>query len=289
MQKPFYGAISAFFERDAPADIRAAITNADKNDIITQSYPHPKRLSRKRYEKDYAKLQIELVKLQSHVRQSGARIAMVFEGRDAAGKGGTIRRLRENLNPRAARVVALSKPNEREQGEWYFQRYISHMPTEGEIVFFDRSWYNRGVVEPVFGFCTPEQNAHFFDQVPQFEEMLVKDGMQLFKIWLNVGRAEQLRRMLARESDPLKQWKLSRIDVDGLAKWDAYSAAIADTLKRSHTAHTPWTVIRTDDKRRARLSAMQALLHAFDYPQKNPDAIGEIDPAICAGPDIWDG
>lgn len=288
MDLPFDGAISAYFQNDAPDAVRNAINRAEKGDIITPGYPHSERLAGKVYDKDYEKLQIELVKLQSWVRSSGTRIAVVFEGRDAAGKGGTIRRVRENLNPRSARVVALSKPNEREQGEWYFQRYIKHLPTEGEMVFFDRSWYNRGVVEPVFGFCSPEENTHFFNQVPDFERMLADEGIHLFKLWLNVGRAEQLRRMLAREADPLKQWKLSSIDVKGLAKWDAYTAAIQDTLARSHTDHAPWTIIRTDDKRRARLNAMRVLLHAFDYPQKKEKSIGEIDAQICGGPDIWD-
>lgn len=288
MDLPFDGAISAFFENDAPEDIRNALRSADKDDILTSSYPHSDRLARKPYEKDYKKLQIELVKLQSWVRDSGTRIAMVFEGRDAAGKGGTIGRLRENLNPRAARVVALSKPTETEQSEWYFQRYINHLPSAGEMVFFDRSWYNRGVVEPVFGFCTTAEREHFFKQVNPFEAMLAEDGIHLFKFWLNVGRAEQLRRMLSRESDPLKQWKLSSIDVKGLSKWDAYSDAIQDTLTRSHTDDAPWTVIRSDDKRRARLSAIRVVLHAFDYPQKNTKAIGPIDTSICGGPDIWD-
>ncbi|APE43302.1 polyphosphate kinase 2 [Sulfitobacter alexandrii] len=288
MDLPFDGAISAFFENEAPDSIRNAIRRADKDDIITASYPHSERLGRKQYEREYDRLQIELVKLQAWVRESGTRIVTVFEGRDAAGKGGTISRLRANLNPRAARVVALPKPTETEQGQWYFQRYVAHLPTAGEIVFFDRSWYNRGVVEPVFGFCTPEQNRHFFTQVPDFERMLVDDGIHLFKFWLNVGRGEQLRRMLARESDPLKQWKLSSIDVEGLKKWDAYSAAIRDTLTRSHTPHAPWTIIRSDDKRRARLNAMRVLCHAFDYPRKDARAIGEIDPLICGGPDLWD-
>ncbi|MGC1494653.1 MAG: polyphosphate kinase 2 [Sulfitobacter sp.] len=288
MDLPFDGAISAFFENDAPKDIRDALRRADKGDILTPSYPHPEKLARKRYEKDYEKLQIELVKLQSWVRDSGTRIAMVFEGRDAAGKGGTIGRFRENLNPRAARVVALSKPTETEQGEWYFQRYIKHLPSAGEMVFFDRSWYNRGVVEPVFGFCTDVQREHFFKQVNPFEAMLVEDGIHVFKFWLNVGRAEQLGRMLARERDPLKQWKLSSIDVKGLSKWDAYSTAIKDTLTRSHTDAAPWTIIRSDDKRRARLNAIRTVLHAFDYPQKDTKAIGKIDTSICGGPDIWD-
>lgn len=288
MDLPFDGAISAFFENDAPEDIRQAIQRADKDDILSPSYPHDERLSRKTYERDYERLQIEMVKLQSWVRETGQRVVMVFEGRDAAGKGGTIRRMRENLNPRAARVVALSKPTETEQGEWYFQRYVKHLPTAGEMVFYDRSWYNRGVVEKVFGFCTPEQRAHFFEQVAPFEQMLVEDGIHLIKFWLNVGRAEQLRRMLSRESDPLKQWKLSPIDVKGLSKWEQYSTAIEETLSRSHTPETPWTVIRSDDKRRARLAAMRHLLHRFDYPQKDAKAIGKADDEICGGPDIWD-
>ena len=234
------------------------------------------------------RLQIELVKLQAWARDTGTRIAMIFEGRDAAGKGGTISRFRQNLNQRSAHVVALPKPTETEAGQWYFQRYIKHLPTAGDMVFFDRSWYNRGVVEPVFGFCTEAQREAFFDQVVPLEKMLVDDGLHLFKFWLNVGRGEQLRRMLAREGDPLKQWKLSIIDVKGLAKWDAYSAAIKDTLQRSHTPQTPWTVIRSDDKRRARLAAIRTVLHAFEYTGKDSKAIGAIDDQICGGPDIWD-
>ena len=288
MDLPFDGAISAHFENDAPKVIRQAIKRAEKDDILNDSYPHSERMGRKQYDKEMALLQIELVKLQSWVRDSGTRIAMVFEGRDAAGKGGTIGRFRENLNPRGARVVALPKPTETEAGQWYFQRYIQHLPSSGEMIFFDRSWYNRGVVEPVFGFCTDAQREHFFAQVQPFEEMLVDDGIHLFKFWLNVGRGEQLRRMLARESDPLKQWKLSMIDVKGLAKWDEYSTAISETLTRSHSAAAPWTIIRSDDKRRARLNAIRTVLHEFDYARKNEKAIGALDAQICGGPDIWD-
>ena len=288
MKLPFDGAISAYFKDEAPDDIRAAIQDGKKGDILTSSYPHAERLSRKTYEKEIAKLQIEMVKLQDHVRNAGLRIAMVFEGRDAAGKGGTIGRMRQNLNPRAARVVALSKPTETEQGEWYFQRYINHLPSKGDMVFFDRSWYNRGVVEDVFGFCTQEQRDLFFTQVKPFEQMLVDEGIYVFKFWLNVCRAEQLRRMLARESDPLKQWKLSGIDVKGLAKWEAYTKSIRETLECTHTDEAPWTIIRSDDKRRARLNAMRFVLHRFDYPHKDNKAIGKIDTAICGGPDIWD-
>ena len=287
MQLPFDGAISAFYENDAPRAVHDAIKSSDKDDILSKSYPHDTRLSRKKYEREMAALQIELVKLQSWVRETGTRIAMVFEGRDAAGKGGTIGRFRMNLNPRAARVVALSKPSDTEMTQWYFQRYITHLPAAGDMVFFDRSWYNRGVVEPVFGFCTPEQNAHFFTQVQPFEKMLVDDGVHLFKFWCNVGRAEQLRRMLKRESDPLKQWKLSGIDVKGLHLWDDYTAAISDTLKRSHTEHAPWTVVRSDDKRRARLNAIRYVLQRFDYTHKDANSVGAIDTAVLGGPEIW--
>ncbi|WP_306116380.1 MULTISPECIES: polyphosphate kinase 2 [unclassified Roseovarius] len=288
MQLPFDGAISAYFENDAPETVRNAIRRAEKGDIIDASYPHSERMPRKAYEQDIAKLQIELVKMQAWAKESGARIAMVFEGRDAAGKGGTIKRFRENLNPRGARVVALSKPTEAEATQWYFQRYIDHLPSGGEIVFYDRSWYNRGVVEKVFGFCTDEQRAHFFTQAPDFEKMLVDEGITLVKFWLNVGRAEQLRRFLKRENDPLKQWKLSWIDVEGLKKWDDYSTAIRETLDRTHTDVAPWTVIRSDDKRRARLAAIRHLLQSVDYAHKDAAAIGSIDASVCGGPEIWD-
>ncbi len=288
MPLPFDGAISTFFEKNAPDDIRNAIRRTEKGEILDPGYPHSERMPRKAYEKELSKLQIELVKLQSWAKESGARIALVFEGRDAAGKGGSIKRFRENLNPRGARVVALSKPTEAEATQWYFQRYIDHLPSGGEIVFFDRSWYNRGVVEKVFGFCDDSQRKVFFQQVPDFERMLVDEGIFLFKFWLNVGRAEQLRRFLSRESDPLKQWKLSWIDVEGLKKWDAYSRAIRETLDRTHTDAAPWTVIRSDDKRRARLAAIRHMLSRIDYAHKDTAALGQADPSICAGPEIWD-
>lgn len=288
MELPFDGAISAFYENDAPEDVRNAINRAEKGDILTPSYPHSEKLARKPYEKDMEKLQIELVKLQAWAKSTGARIAIVFEGRDAAGKGGTIKRFRENLNPRGARVVALSKPSDTEQTQWYFQRYIDHLPAGGEIVFYDRSWYNRGVVEKVFGFCTDEQREHFFAQVPDFEKMLVEEGIHLFKFWLNVGQAEQLKRFLAREQNPLKQWKLSWIDAEGLKKWDAYSAAIRETLDRSHSKDAPWTIVRSDDKKRARLAAIRHVLQSIDYARKDKKAIGTCDPLICGGPDLWD-
>lgn len=288
MDLPFDGAISKFFETEAPQDIRDAIRRADKDDVLSPRFPHSERLPRKPYERDLEALQIELVKLQAWARESGARIAVVFEGRDAAGKGGTIKRFREYLNPRGARVVALPKPSDVEQTQWYFQRYIDHLPAGGEIVFYDRSWYNRGVVEKVFGFCTDRQREHFFAQVNDFENMLAEEGIHLFKFWLNVGRAEQLRRFLKRESDPLKQWKLSWIDVEGLKKWDDYTAAIGETLERSHSDHAPWTVVRSDDKRRARVEAIRHVLLALDYTRKSRMAVGSPDRAVCGGPDIWD-
>ncbi|MEX0371794.1 MAG: polyphosphate kinase 2 [Tateyamaria sp.] len=288
MSLPFDGAITDFYEAGAPDDIREKIATADKKDILTPTYPHDTRMGKKTYEREMDALQIELVKMQDWVSKTGARVACVFEGRDAAGKGGTIKRFRENLNPRGARVVALSKPTETEASEWYFQRYIRQLPAGGEIAFFDRSWYNRGVVEQVFGFCTPTQREHFFVQVNPFEAMLVDDGVHLFKFWLNVCRAEQLRRIMARERDPLKQWKLSWIDVEGLKKWDDYTAAIRETLERSHSSHAPWTIVRSDDKKRARLNAIRTMLHGLDYTNKDPQAIGKIDEAICGGPDIWD-
>ena len=287
MPLPFDGAISAFYETEAPQDVRAAIRDGGKKDILSQSYPYDARMKRDEYEDAMAALQRELVKLQADVKETGKRVVVVFEGRDAAGKGGTIKRFRANLNPRSARVVALSKPSDREAGEWYFQRYVRQLPTEGEIVLFDRSWYNRGVVEKVFGFCEDDERARFFAQLPGFEQMLVDEGITLVKIWLNVGRAEQLRRFLAREGDPLKQWKLSWIDVEGLKRWDAYSAAIAETFERSHAGHAPWTVVRSDDKRRARIAAIRAVLCGIDYDGKIADHACAPDAKICGGPEIW--
>ena len=281
--KPFDGAISAFLESGAPKSVRKAIETAGKDEIVTRDYPYREEMDRDAYEKAMADLQIELAKLQRWVRDSGARVVILFEGRDAAGKGGTIKRFRENLNPRGARVVALSKPSDIESGQWYFQRYAAQLPTEGEIVFFDRSWYNRGVVEKVFGFCTDAERARFFDQVTEFEDMLVKDGVHLFKLWLNVGRAEQLRRFLKREADPLKQWKLSSIDVEGLGKWDAYTKAIRETFARTHTTVAPWTVIRSDDKRRARIAAIRTVLSRLSYDLKDRKVAAKPDKAIVGG------
>lgn len=289
MALPFDGGISRYFAQEAPAEVRDAITGAKKGAILNPDYPYPTRWDRKTYEATLAALQLELVKMQQAVTKTEQRIVIVFEGRDAAGKGGTIKRLRANLNPRQAKVVALSKPTETEADQWYFQRYIKHLPAKGEITIFDRSWYNRGVVEHVFEFCTPAQRNRWFAQTPDFEDMLVAEGITLIKIWLNIGRATQLKRFLDREKDPLKQWKLSWIDVAGLSRWEAYSAAIAKTLDQTHTDRAPWTVVRADDKRRARVACIKTVLDRIDYAGKDQQVIGHIDPAIVGGPDLWHG
>lgn len=284
---PYDGAITRFFETEIPAEIRDAI-NGGKKAILQPPYPYDHRLKSHEYETTLYKLQIELAKLQAWVQSSGARVVVLFEGRDAAGKGGSIKRFKENLNPRVARIVALSKPSETERSQWYFQRYIAHFPAAGHIALFDRSWYNRAVVERVFDFCTTAEREQFFDQVPGVERALVDDNVYLVKIWLDVGRAEQLRRFLDRESDPLKQWKLSQIDVDGLRRWDAYSVATEETFHRTHTKHAPWTIIKADDKRRARIAAIQRVLSQIPYAGKNSKIACEPDPAICGGPELWD-
>ncbi|WP_431299554.1 polyphosphate kinase 2 [Tabrizicola sp. BL-A-41-H6] len=286
MDLPFDGAISRYFREGAPAAIRKAIEKADKDDILTKSYPYREEMKGKDYDRHMEGLQIQLARLQADVKATGKRIVMVFEGRDAAGKGGTIEAMRANMNPRVAQIVALSKPSDREAAQWYFQRYVDWLPAKGEMALFDRSWYNRAMIEHVFGFCKPDERAKFFRQLPDFENMLVDEGIVVIKFWLEVGRAEQLRRFLAREGDPLKQWKLSSIDVDGLPKWDEYSAAIDETMKKSHFKNAPWTVILSDDKKRARIAAIQTLLHQIDYVGKDKDVIGKIDSAICGGPQI---
>lgn len=285
---PFVGDITQYLETEAPATIRKAIADGDKDDILSGTYPYNREMKGKDYARQMEALQIELVKMLHDFRTTGKRLCVLFEGRDAAGKGGTIERLRENLNPRSAYIVALPKPTDREASQWYFQRYIDWLPAASEIALFDRSWYNRGVVEHVFGFCTPEQRKLFFRQLPDFEKMIVDEGITLVKLWLNVGRAEQLRRFLKREKDPLKQWKLSWIDVEGLKKWDAYSDAIKETLAKSHSKHAPWTVIRADDKARARIAAIQTVLTRVNYAGKDRKAIGKVDMKICGGPDILD-
>ena len=286
MDLPFDGAISRYFRETAPAAIRKAIEKAGKDDILTKSYPYQEEIKGKDYDHHMEALQIQLARMQADVKATGKRIVVIFEGRDAAGKGGTIDAVRANMNPRVANLVALSKPSDREAAQWYFQRYVDWLPAKGELALFDRSWYNRAMIEHVFGFCKPDDRARFFRQLPDFERMLMDEGIIVIKLWLEVGRAEQLRRFLDREKDLLKQWKLSSIDVDGLPKWDEYSAAIDETMKKSHFKHTPWTVILSDDKKRARIAAVQTLLHSVDYVGKDTSVIGQIDKSICGGPSL---
>lgn len=243
-------------------------------------YPYKNRLSRKNYEAQKFKLQIELLKLQHHIKTTGQKLVIIFEGRDAAGKGGTIKRFMEHLNPRGARVVALEKPTDQERGQWYFQRYIQHLPTAGEIVLFDRSWYNRAVVERVMGFCTDEEYRIFMRQVPEFEKHLVESGIHLVKFWFSVSREEQKARFASRENDPLKQWKLSPVDKASLNKWDDYTLAKEAMFFNTDTAEAPWIVIKSDCKKRARLNAMRYVLNKMNYENKDSSQIGNIDPLI---------
>jgi polyphosphate kinase 2 len=243
-------------------------------------FPYSERLPRGRYEKAKRGLQIELLKLQHHVKATGSRLVIVFEGRDAAGKGGTIRRFTENLNPRGARIVALEKPTERERTEWYLQRYVAHLPAAGEIVMFDRSWYNRAGVERVMGFCRPDEWLEFLREAPEFERMLARDGITLIKFWFSVSRAEQLRRFVRRQHDPVKRWKLSTIDLASLDKWDEYTDAMEAMFFYTDLAGAPWTVVKSNDKRRARLEAMRFVLSQVPYEGKDHQLVGQPDPLI---------
>src|SRR5580700_1276784 len=253
-------------------------------DTWREGYPYVDRMPRPDYEVIKRQLQIELLKLQNWVKDSGQRIVILFEGRDAAGKGGTIKRFTEHLNPRGATVVALEKPTAREQGQWYFQRYVSHLPTAGEIVLFDRSWYNRAGVEKVMGFCTDEQYETFLRQVPQFERLLVDEGVALTKFWFSVTPGEQHTRFAIRQIDPVRQWKLSPTDIALLDKWDAYTAAKVTMFQRTDTPEAPWTVIKSNDKKRARLEAMRSLLSGIRYDRKDPEVVGHPDPLIVGAP-----
>jgi polyphosphate kinase 2 len=250
-----------------------------------ENYPYDRKLRRAEYERSKRILQIELLKLQRWVKETGARLVVICEGRDAAGKGGTIQRFTERLNPRGARIVALDKPTEREAGQWYFQRYVAHLPAAGEIVFFDRSWYNRAGVEKVMGFCTPEQYALFLRQCPGFEAMLVDDGILLVKFWFSVSRAEQRTRFAIRQVDPVRQWKLSPTDLASLDRWDAYTSAKVEMFRATDTEAAPWTVVKSNDKRRARLEAMRSLLWRVDYASKDEEAVGSPDPLVVGAAD----
>ncbi|MDQ1288409.1 MAG: polyphosphate kinase [Actinomycetota bacterium] len=258
-------------------------------DTWREGYPYRERLSRREYEMTKRLLQIELLKLQSHVKESGLRLCLLFEGRDAAGKGGTIKRFMEHLNPRGAQVVALTTPTARESGQWYFQRYAGHLPSAGEIVLFDRSWYNRAGVERVMGFCTQDEYEEFMRQTPLFEKMLVRSGIILVKFWFSVSRKEQVTRFTIRRIDPVRQWKLSPMDLASLDRWDDYSEAKEAMFYYTHTEHAPWTVVRSNDKKRGRLEAMRWVLNQVDYPEKDTEIVGRPDPLIVGPPvDIYE-
>ncbi|MDD2722286.1 MAG: polyphosphate kinase 2 [Gallionella sp.] len=289
-------AVMAGASPDEAAMLRKAILGTDTNTTVAKlhaskdeqlssdwrdgGYPYRNLMSRKNYEKQKYQLQVELLKLQAWVKETGQKVVILFEGRDAAGKGGTIKRMMEHLNPRGAHVVALEKPSEVERGQWYFQRYIQHLPTAGEIVLFDRSWYNRAGVEKVMGFCTQDEYAEFIRQTPEFERNLARSGVHLIKFWFSVSQEEQHRRFRERKIHPLKQWKLSPVDMASLDKWDEYTKAKEAMFFYTDTADAPWTVIKSNCKKRARLNAMRYVLHKLPYSNKNLEAIGPLDPLL---------
>jgi polyphosphate kinase 2 len=253
-------------------------------DTWREDYPYDERMTRDHYDHAKRLLQIELVKFQNWVKDTGQRVVIVFEGRDAAGKGGTIKRFTEHLNPRGARVVALEKPTERERTQWYFQRYVTHLPAAGEIVLFDRSWYNRAGVERVMGFCTPQEYLEFMREAPEFERMLVNSGLSMTKFWFSVSRLEQRTRFVIRQVDPVRQWKLSPMDIESLDKWDDYTEAKEAMFFYTDTSAAPWTVVKSNDKKRARLEAMRHVLEEFDYEGKDPEVVGKPDRRIIGPP-----
>ena len=253
-------------------------------DTWREGYPYPERLPRPEYEVIKRELQIELLKLQNWIKDTGGRLVILFEGRDAAGKGGTIKRFTEHLNPRGSMVVALEKPTARERGEWYFQRYVAHLPSASEMVLFDRSWYNRAGVERVMGYCTEQEYQRFMTDTPEFERMLVDDGIFLIKFWFSVSRAEQRTRFLIRRIDPVRQWKLSPTDLQSLEKWDEYTAAKEAMYARTDTPVAPWTVVKSNDKKRARINAMRYVLSRFDYPNRDDRIVAAVDPLIVGPP-----
>jgi polyphosphate kinase 2 len=258
------------------------LLDRDGNHVETwrERYPYDHRMPHDEYERLKRRLQIELLKLQKHIRRNGGRHVIVFEGRDAAGKGGTIQRFMEHLNPRSARVVALEKPTDREQTQWYFQRYISHLPAAGEMVLFDRSWYNHAGVEKVMGFCTPEEHAEFMEQAPLFERMIVSNGIKLTKFWYSVSPAEQRTRFAIRVVDPVRQWKFSPMDMESINKWDDCTAAKEAMFDATDTDIAPWIVVKSNDKKRARINAMRHLLAKSNYDHKDDEVVGEPDPLI---------
>ncbi len=269
---------------DEPSEARLAEMRRNPEAIRkafeSGEYPYKTKITKKEYEKTKAELQVELLKAQEWVKATGQKIVMLFEGRDAAGKGGTIKRFTEHLNPRSARVVALEKPSDREKTQWFYQRYVSHLPSAGDIVLFDRSWYNRAGVERVMNFCTPNDYLEFMRSCPEFERMITRSGTRLYKYWFSVTREEQLRRFNSREIDPLKQWKLSPVDRASLDKWDDYTEAKEAMFFYTNTADAPWTIVKSDDKKRARINTMQHFLASLPYPDKNLDVVTGPDPLI---------
>jgi polyphosphate kinase 2 len=249
-------------------------------DTWRENYPYEERMPREEYDETKYLLQVELLKLQNWVNTTGSKLVVIFEGRDAAGKGGTIKRFMEHLNPRYARTVALTKPSDREANQWYFQRYVQYLPTAGEIVLFDRSWYNRAGVERVMGFCDDDEYDRFMNQVPLFERMLVDSGVYLTKFWFSVTQSEQRTRFMIRQVDPVRQWKLSPIDIQSLDKWDDYTAAKEAMIRQTDTDYAPWTTIKSNDKKRGRINAMRYFLSRFEYDGKDPEVVGEPDPLI---------
>ena len=269
-------------DRETPelASMKEIKSLGKKKIFANANYPYKTKMQREEYENEKQNLQIELLKMQGWAKETGQRIVILCEGRDAAGKGGTIKRFMEHLNPRGARVVALEKPSNEELGQWYFQRYIKHLPTDGEIVLFDRSWYNRAGVERVMGFCQPGEYLEFMRQAPELERMLVRSGIKFFKLWFSVSRNEQFRRFQARQQDPLKQWKLSPIDMASLDKWQSYTEAKEAMFFYTDTADAPWSVVKSDCKKRARINAMRFVLNELDYPNKDKKVATPPDPLI---------
>ncbi|GAA0441348.1 polyphosphate kinase 2 [Actinoplanes capillaceus] len=270
------------------ADDDPRLLDPDGQPVVTwrEDYPYDERLSRTDYDHDKRLLQIELLKLQNWCKETGERLLILFEGRDAAGKGGTIKRFMEHLNPRGARVVALEKPNQREITQWYYQRYIKHLPAAGEIVLFDRSWYNRAGVERVMGFCDRKEYLEFLRQTPELERMLVRSGIHLVKFWFSVTSSEQRTRFAIRQVDPVRQWKLSPMDLASLDRWDDYTEAKEAMFFYTDTADAPWTVVKSNDKKRARLEAMRYVLHRFDYEGKDTEIVGAPDPLIVGSANL---
>ncbi len=279
--KPATAAMSVTKEADAnPSTFPTVTPDKIRQAFETGEFPYTKKMGKREYEHIKAELQAELLKVQKWVHDTGQKFVLLFEGRDAAGKGGTIKRFMEHLNPREARVVALNKPTDTERGQWFYQRYIQQLPTAGEMVFYDRSWYNRAGVERVMGFCSPTEYLEFMRQTPDIERMMVRSGIQLYKYWFSVTQDEQKRRFDSRKDDPLKRWKLSPVDLASLSKWDDYTEAKEAMFFYTDTADAPWTIVKSNDKKRARINTMKHFLSTIEYPDKDYEIVGQPDPLI---------